>query len=211
MFNYSIMTAVSTGLILLSTNTFSTVSAQEDRSKVSVGYTFATVDDADLGLITLRYNYSFNEYFAVEGDVGFGVADGDLDFGDEFDGAFVPIASETSADFGGGLFAVGQYPLDYKGSNVFVRAGYQFSSIESEADDFDINVDVDADGFALGIGGNYFFTPQHGIRLDYTYYNAEIDFEDFEFSGNDAVPVGVMGGEEEVDVDQFSIAYVFQF
>lgn len=209
--NYSKLTAVSTGAIFLGASILQPAWAQENRSKVSIGYTFATVDDADLGLITARYNYSFTDYFALEGDVGFGVTDGDLDFGDEFDGAFVPIASETSADFGGGLFAVGQYPLDYKGSNVFVRAGYQFSSIESEADDLDLNVDVDADGFALGIGGNYFFTPRHGIRLDYTYYNAEIDFEDFEFSGSDAVPITVMGGEEEVDVDQFSIAYVFQF
>ncbi|MEM6898308.1 MAG: outer membrane beta-barrel protein [Pseudomonadota bacterium] len=168
MFNYLRLTTVSTGLVLLSPIAFSTAWAQQDRSKVSVGYTLATVDAADLGLITLRYNYSLNEYFALEGDVGFGVTDDDLDLGDEFDGVFVPIASETSADFGGGLFAVGN-------------------------------------------GGNYFFTPQHGIRLDYTYYNAEIDFEDFEFSGSDAVPISMMGGEEEVDVDQFSIAYVFQF
>lgn len=211
MSKYFKLAAVSTSFIMVGVSALPSSHAQQDRSKVSVGYTFATVDDADLGLITARYNYSFTDYFAVEGDIGIGVTDGDLDFGDEFDGMFVPIASETSADFGAGLFAVGQYPLDYKGSNVFVRAGYQFSSIESEADDLDLSVDVDADGFALGVGGNYFFTPRHGVRLDYTYYSAEIDFEDFEFSGTGAPPITIMGGEEEVDVDQFSIAYVFQF
>ena len=210
--NYRVSSLLLAGLSsILGVSIVGAADAQEQNSKVSIGYTFATVDDADLGLITARYNYSFTDYFAVEGDIGFGVSDGELDIGDELDGAFVPVASEASADFAGGLFAVGQYPFDVKGSNVFLRIGYQFSSIDSEADDFDVNVDVDADGFAAGLGLNYFFTDRHGVRFDYTYYNAEVDFEDFDVSGSDAMPMIIMGGEEEADVDQFTVAYVFQF
>ena len=164
-----------------------TALAGDGNSKVSVGYTAADFDDATLGLAVARYNYSFTDYLAAEGEIGFGIVDDDVS-----DSVF---SADVSADFTYGLFGVVQYPFDDRGSNVFARIGYMDTDLEFDVDGFG-DIDVGADGAAYGIGANYFFNEQSGVRFDYTRFDADVD-ED--------------GVEADGEADLYGISYVFKF
>ena len=83
--------------------------------------------------------------------------------------------------------------------NLFARAGYAF--IKVGGGDDGVNVSLDADGFAAGIGGEYMFNAQSGLRLEYTYYDLNFDIaDDLDFEDDDSA-----GG------DVFSLSYVRKF
>lgn len=154
---------------------FGTALAQMDgTSKASIGYQALEADDVTVGSIVGRYNYAWTQNFSVEGELSYGVQTDDIG------------PTEVSANLGYAGFGVIALPLDQMGTNVFARVGYGSVEIEGEAPGFSETADVD--GVAFGIGGNWMFAPQNGLRLDYT----RIEGDDIEANG-------------------YSIAYVFQF
>lgn len=126
---------------------------------VSAGYTVIDGDGGDLGAITLRGGYDFTQHFGIEGEGHIGVKD------EEFMGV------DISLDYGLAAYGVARLPVAENGSNIFLRAGYGVLSIEGSAGG--ITVSEDVDGFAFGIGGEFLFFANQGLRLDYTVFDGD--------------------------------------
>ena len=142
---------------------FMTANAQAANVYVSGGYTeFDGDGGADLGGITGRVGVGFGPHFAIEGEASFGVKD---DGGLELDNEL-------------GIFGVAKLPLTSQ-FDIFARAGV--SRIETSPGG-------DEDGAAYGVGGQFNFTPNDGIRGDWTRHDYDVG-----------------------DVDAYSISYVRNF
>ncbi len=153
----------------------STAAAQDSNAYINIG-----VDAFEFDAYTLsgKLGYKFTENFAIEGQAGFGIADqsvGALDVG--IDNSF-------------GAFAVASLPAG-ENFEIFARAGYHFTTFGVSGGN--INTDLSSDGFAVGAGGQYFFTKQDGIRAEYTYMDVNTN-------------AGNLGGG-----NVFSVSYVRNF
>ncbi len=137
--------------------------AQETGLYVNGGVTHFSADTVDLAGITGRVGYNFTPYVGVEGEATVGVID---------DGN-VELDKEAA------LFGVARWPVGER-IDLFARAGVSHVDVTGGEDE----------GFAFGLGGNYWFTPVDGIRADITRHNVD-----------DA------GG----DVDAFSVSYARRF
>lgn len=112
----------------------------------TLGYGAVDLDGAaDLGGIQGRLGYKFNPYVGVEGEVAFGIKD-DSD---------IELKHEV------GAFAVGYLPVTPQ-ADLFARVGYTGTTIDTPLGE------ADADGWAYGVGGQYFFTDKDGVRVDWT-------------------------------------------
>jgi outer membrane immunogenic protein len=134
-------------------------SASDDSSKgfsASLGYSHWAADDGDLGAVTLRGRYMFNNYVGGELEASTGVKDETV-YG-------VDLGIDTS--FGG--FAVVGAPLNDR-FDVFARLGYATTSFDASG--YGYNGSADIDGVAYGVGANFFFTEKFGIRGDFTKYD----------------------------------------
>jgi outer membrane immunogenic protein len=142
---------------------FMTANAQAANVYVNGGYTHFDGDGgAELGAITGRVGVGFGQHFAVEGEASFGVDD---DGGLELDNEL-------------GIFAVGKLPLSPQ-FDIFARAGV--ARIETSPGG-------EEDGAAYGVGGQFNFTANDGIRGDWTRHDYDAG-----------------------DVDAYSISYVRKF
>lgn len=131
----------------------------------TIGYAHTDADDADLGAIQGRLGYKFNPYVAVEGEAAFGVKD-DRD---------VELKHQV------GAYVVGSVPVTPQ-AQLFGRVGYSGSKFDTAVGE------VEGDGFAYGVGGQYNFTPEDGVRVDWTRHD---------YDGGDA--------------DVFSVGYARKF
>lgn len=129
---------------------------------VSAGYSLWNADDADLGAITLRGTGMFTPNFGVEGEAAFGVGD------ENVGGATVEINNSL------GAFGVAKAPLTDQ-FDIFARAGY--ATTEIEASGFGASASADIDGFAYGIGGNFYVNENFGIRGDFSQYDGGDDVD----------------------------------
>ncbi|WP_022694514.1 porin family protein [Ponticaulis koreensis] len=145
---------------------------------VNLGYSALDGDGATLGAATARAGGFFNEYFGVEVEASVGVTEETV------------LGVELDLKNQYGAFVVGRYPVN-ENFDVFGRLGYGSATFQGNVPGFS-PVDVDVDGFALGVGGQYFFNDNIGVRADYTRFEA------------DDSTVG--GG-----LDTFSIAAVYRF
>lgn len=123
--------------------------AQAQEFYGTAGYGAVEVDsaagDASLGALQGRLGYKFNPYIGVEGELGFGVKDdGDVELGVQ-----------------GGAYGVAYLPVTTQ-ADLFARVGYTAGSVDTPLGD------VDGDGFAYGVGGQFYFTDKDGVRLDWT-------------------------------------------
>ncbi len=178
----------------------SVASAQDTGFYVNLGADVFSLDieDADtVSPITIggKVGYNVNQYFAVEGQAAFGLSDSKLDNEDGTDsGVDAGIDSSFAA------FGVVKYPVSDQ-IEIFGRAGYHFTEVGLSADELDgVNVGVDTDGFALGLGGQYMFDGSNGIRLEYTYLDADFDGDDLDLDED-------VSGNANV----FSLSYVRKF
>ncbi len=135
------------------------------------------VQQADLTLINGRIGYRFNDYIAIEGEAGFGVG------GDDFNRQ-VPVdvlGSIVNVDTNIGIeaddyyiaFARGIFPVSEQ-FDIFARIGYgqatgtadvtaSLGGVSAAA-----SVSEKADDIAYGVGVQFDFTGNDGIRADYT-------------------------------------------
>jgi opacity protein-like surface antigen len=132
---------------------------------------------SDITMVTGRLGYRLHDFFALEGELGFGLG------GDEFnqtvpvnvDGDVFNVATNVGLDVKNYYvaFARGILPISEQ-FEVFIRGGYGVATVEA-----DIMASVagftasgsgsdDASGFAYGIGGQFNITDKDGIRADYT-------------------------------------------
>jgi opacity protein-like surface antigen len=143
-----------------------TAQAQDSNAYINVGIDAVEFDSYN---ISAKIGYNFTQNFAVEGQGAFGVID------DEIEDVDVGIDNSFAA------FAKASLPLE-GGSELFVRGGYHFTQIGGESGG--VGASVDTDGFALGGGGQYMFTDRDGVRLEYTYYDLNVDEDLTDESGS---------------------------
>ena len=121
----------------------------------NIGVELIDAGDVDLPAATVRLGYDFNETFAVEGQLSFGIGD------DDFGGADVELDTSFAAFVKAGTGVT-------ENIDLFARIGLFDASFSSNST---LVGDVDSDGFAFGVGAQYSFDDTNGIRLDYTNYD----------------------------------------
>ncbi len=145
----------------------------------NVGYSAVEADDANFGAIHGRVGYQFHPNFAVEGEAGFGVND------DSVTVAGVNVKTELKHSVA--VYGVGILPVSDK-VDLLARVGYGTTKLEASAAGF--SADDSQESINYGVGAQYSFDGQNGIRADYTRY----DFRDD-------------GGEADV----WAVSYVRKF
>lgn len=134
-------------------------------------------EDADITLINGRVGYRFNAYFAVEGELGFGLGGDDVDrviplevLGNSVD---VNANVDLTVDNYYIAFARGIYPVS-ENFDIFARIGYGEATADADVVGSvagfttGASTSVSESGFAYGVGAQYNLTHHDGIRADYT-------------------------------------------
>lgn len=129
----------------------------------SVGYSHHDLEGADVGAIQGRLGARFNPYLGVEGELGFGVRKDDIDI------AGVKGKAELKNQMA--LYGVGFLPVA-PNADLFARIGY--GKTEGKVSVPGASAKADGNSWNYGVGGQYFFDDNNGVRADYTYH----DFDD---------------------------------
>ena len=146
----------------------------------SVGYAVLDGDNANLGAVTGRLTAKVTPYFGVEGEASIGVKDDDVSFGG--------VTGDLSHEYDAAAYVFGVLPVS-PNFEVFGRVGYGTTSIKTEVGGF--TATEDGESVNYGVGANYFFDNQNGVRADWT----RRDFTDDN------------GGE----LDTYAVSYVRRF
>lgn len=164
----SLVIAAASAAVLATVGVAGAASAQDNTGTTlygTVGYANVSADDGadvNLGALQARFGARFGKYFGVEGELAGGVKD------DSFDVAGTNVDVELKHEVG--AFAVGYYPVTER-FDIFARAGYATSEVKASG--AGISDSADLDGFAYGVGGQYFFTEKDGVRLDWTRHDGD--------------------------------------
>ena len=147
---------------------------------VTGGYAAFDGGGATLDTITVRGGMAFHEIFGGEFEASFGLGAKDI-------GNSAGTQVELENQFG--AYLVGRYPA-MRDLDVLARIGYTTGEYQSSTSG--VTGDAEVDGLAFGLGGEYMFTEQFGVRADYT----RIEAEDDSFDGG---------------IDVFALSGVFKF
>lgn len=192
MFRATLISAILAASSLTATSVYA---AEKDGVYATIGGTYLTTEldltdidvsgqainlgneDASITMITGRLGYRLNDYFAVEGELGFGLG------GDDFDRIIPVDVLGTTANVDSNItldvksyyiaFARGILPVS-EGVDIFARVGYGQATAEADIigsfSGFTASGSAEdkASGFAYGVGAQYNFTENDGIRADYT-------------------------------------------
>lgn len=154
-------------------------SAQDaGRFTLGAGYERFDFDDAAFDTVVVRGGYDFTRYLGVEGQANIGIGDDTITEGS--------VTGDVELNYAAGLFGVVR-PWSTEQANVFLRAGY--TTTEAEASVSGLSFSADDDAWAYGVGGEWFFAGDNGVRVDYTRF----DYDE--------------GGESDV----FGVSYVRRF
>ncbi len=123
----------------------------------SIGYSQLEAEGVDLGAVTGRLGYKFNPNFAVEGEASFGVSDDDVTIG--------ATTASVEHNYDAAVYAVGILPIS-PNFELFGRAGYGTTEIEASAAGF--SAAESGESWNYGVGANYYFDGQNGVRADWT-------------------------------------------
>jgi outer membrane immunogenic protein len=171
--------------VLLATAALTLIAAPamaQDRGPVtgSVGYTHLDGDDASLGAITGRLGYDFNRNFGVEGEASIGVQDEDV--------TIAGVDGSIEHEYDAAVYGVAKLPVN-ENLELFGRLGYGTTSLKADVAGF--TATGDGDSINYGVGANWFFDGQNGIRGDWT----RRDFQD----------------DGAGEVDTYGLSYVRRF
>ena len=147
---------------------------------VTGGYAAFDGGGATLDTITVRGGMAFHEIFGGEFEASFGLGAKDI-------GNSAGTQVELENQFG--AYLVGRYPA-MRDLDVLARIGYTTGEYQSSTSG--VTGDAEVDGLAFGLGGEYMFSEQFGVRADYT----RIEAEDDSFDGG---------------IDVFALSGVFKF
>src|SRR5690606_36640127 len=145
----------------------------------TLGYSQLDHSDGDLGAVTGRLGAKLNPYLGVEGEASIGVKDDDF--------TVAGVEGKLEHDYDAAAYVVGTLPVT-PNFELFARGGYGTTSIKAEL--AGVESEADGESWNYGVGANYFFDGQNGVRGDWT----RRDFTDD-------------GGE----VDVYSLNYVRRF
>ncbi|GJL97585.1 MAG: hypothetical protein DHS20C06_14020 [Hyphobacterium sp.] len=140
--------------------------AQDHRFTLSDGYSYQQFDQFNAHALSGRISYDFSEFLSVEANVLTGLSGSSA--------ISCPTGTDCSivdprARFrhGYGVSVAGNLPITDR-FGLFARAGYA-------AANFKVSVGPSGDdsGLTYGVGANYFFNEEHGVRFEYN--RAEMD------------------------------------
>lgn len=114
--------------------------------------------DANILMVQGHLGYDFNDYFGVEGELGFGIGDEDVS----------GVTVEVNNTFG--AYAVLSTPMN-DGFEFFARLGYVQAEVEASA--LGTSVSDSGDGAAYGVGAKYYFDGVNGVRFDVTSFEGD--------------------------------------
>lgn len=123
----------------------------------TAGYTALDAGDANLGAITGRVGARLHPNFGLEGEASIGVVDDDI--------TVAGVTGSVEQDYDAAAYAVGVVPLSPQ-FELFGRVGYGTTSIK--ADVAGVTAEEDGESVNYGVGGNYFFDANNGVRADWT-------------------------------------------
>lgn len=125
----------------------------------NLNYSLIDAQDADvtLGALGGRVGARFNPYLGVEAEAAFGVKDDDVRVGN------VPVKVELEHTVG--AYLVGFVPVQ-PNFDLFARIGYVNSKVKASA--LGASAKADGSSWNAGVGGQYFFTANDGVRAEYT-------------------------------------------
>lgn len=131
---------------------------------VNVGGTWFNAEEGDVDVtgVTGRFGYRFTPNFGLEGEASFGID------GDTADFLGTPVDVDLDDQFG--VYAVGFLPIS-NNFELLGRVGY--ATIDAQGTFGGFSAGVDDDGLAAGIGAQWAFTRNFGIRGEYTRYVAD--------------------------------------
>ena len=132
----------------------------------NVGYTAIDADDVTLGALTGRVGAQFHPNFAVEAEAGFGVKD------DSFTESGVEIDAELKHSVA--VYGVAFLPINEQ-FELLGRVGYGSSKIEASG--LGVTVEDTQESWNYGVGAQYSFDGANGVRVDYTRYDFDGDFD----------------------------------
>jgi len=125
------------------------------------------VDDLESTDWGLRGGYRINQYFGLEGRIGFGTG-GSSDFNDPGDSQIDDIRDDL---YYGAAFA--RFDIPFNRVNLFALAGFGGVTLESTdnaQDAFGLADDYSETGVSWGFGVELFATDRTGISVDYLNY-----------------------------------------
>ncbi len=187
---------VFSSLLALSLGVTSAASANDDDGLyVTVGATLLTTEldlsdldvqgqvvdlgteDSSVFLINGRLGYQLNKYFAVEGEVGFGVSGDTIERNVPVDVLGQTVGVDTTVDLNVDNYYIGFARAIYPVSDnfdIFARVGYGEATASADVTGSfggftaAASADDKASGVAYGAGLQYNFGGGNGIRGDYT-------------------------------------------
>lgn len=129
---------------------------------VTGGVSSVDIDSATPTALTVRVGGRLNDFLGGELEGSIGLSDDDLGPGS---GADVGVEHQI------GAYLVGRLPAS-ENAVLLARIGYVESEFDADATGIVTNA-VTEHGFSVGVGGEYMFTEQLGIRADYTITGAD--------------------------------------
>jgi len=155
------------------------LSTDLDLTQTDVGGQIANLGEqsSNITMITGRLGYRINDFFALEGEAGFGLGGDDFAQAVPVNVGGTPVNVNTNVEldvknyFVG--FARGIFPVSEQ-FEVFIRGGYGTATAEADITasfaglTASGSAEDSADGFAYGLGGQFNISDKDGIRADYT-------------------------------------------
>ena len=134
--------------------------AQSNQFELSGGYSVFDLKRGDLNALTVRGTYNFTEHFGAEAEGSFGIKDDTVTIGG--------LTGDVKLKHALAAYGRAQYPLGEQFS-VFARVGY--STIKVDADESLAVTGETESGLAYGVGAQWNFMGNNGLRFDYTRHN----------------------------------------
>jgi len=132
----------------------------------SVGASRTDSGELSFGMVEGRLGARINDNFGVEAEAGFGITE------DDYLGVDVKIKRSL------GLAAVVYMPIS-ENTDLFARLG--FANAEFEASTGGVTANEADDAVLLGLGGQYFWAGNNGVRYEVTHYEYDMG------GGSDAI------------------------
>ncbi|MGF1786051.1 porin family protein [Photobacterium swingsii] len=146
----------------------------------------------DTQTLNLVAGYDFNEYFAVEGNLGLGMSKDSTSFGpqkdiSEFIGARVKATQENKQGMSYGIHAVGKLPL-HEMFGLYAKVGYSSMSyerslnlvnVDKTSEKESINEKINIGGLSYSIGAEFNVMPELAITAEYGVFGESKEHELF--------------------------------
>lgn len=140
--------------------------AQDHRFTLSDGYSYQQFDQFNANALSSRISYDFSEFLSVEANALTGFS-GSSAIACPTDTDCSTIDPRARFRHGFGVSVAGRLPVSEQ-FELFARAGYA-------AANFKVSVGPSGNdsGLTYGVGADYFFNEEHGVRFEYN--RAEMD------------------------------------